>query len=269
MHIITKLHPQIVRLASPHSADCPSTDCAACSANKACVPSLLNDYETRQFETLVAGRRRVSRHGSLFREHDRLQMLYAVRYGQFKLVCRDATGGERVAQFYMPGDLVGFDAIASGRHNFRLVALENSEVCEIPFAGIASMMATEPTIQRYFLQLMSTALNEQHGRSSLLSLPSLDERFASFLLHLGERFSRLGYSDKSFRLSMTRGDIGSYLGTTVESVSRLIARFNAHGAVSIKGRTVELLSREHLLSILSNGVHGVTSGRHDANGAHH
>jgi CRP/FNR family transcriptional regulator len=263
MHTLIKLQPLAERQTAPRSADVARAGCLSCSANKVCLPGLLNDAETRQFEKLVAGRRRVARHASLFREDDRLEMLYAVRFGQFKLVSSDATGGQRVAQFYLPGSLVGFDAIATGRHNFRLIALENSEVCEIPFAGIAALMAAEPAFQQHFLQSMSRALNEEHGRSSLLSLASLDERFASFLLQLGQRFSRLGYSDKSFRLSMTRGDIGSYLGTTVESVSRLIARFNAHGVVSITGRTVELLDRDYLLAILSNEEHGFVAARNE------
>jgi CRP/FNR family transcriptional regulator len=233
------------------------------------VPNLLSAQESLQFEQLVVGRRRVARHASLYHEHDRFDMLYAVRYGQFKLLSRDANGSQRVAQFCMPGDLVGLDAIATGRHNFRLMALENSEVCEIPFAGVTKMMASEPVIQRRFLQSMSLALNDQYGRSALLSLASLDERFASFLLQMGERYSRLGYSEKSFRLSMTRGDIGSYLGTTVESVSRLVSRFNAQGAVSITGRTVDLIDRDHLLSILSSEAPPFQAASNNVGAARH
>lgn len=269
MHTITKLHSLNEQHAKLRAQDHSATACLACGAHKACLAGLLGDQGTAQFEKLIVGRRRVNRNASLFREHDRLEMLYAVRFGQFKLIRLDAIGGQRVAQFYMPGDLIGLDAIATGRHNFRLIALENSEVCEIPFAGIASMMATEPTIQRLFLQSMSGALNDQYGRSSLLVLPSLDQRFASFLLQLAQRFSRLGYSDKSFRLSMTRGDIGSYLGTTVESISRLISRFNAQGAVSITGRTVELLDRDRLGSILTSEDHGLEAGRSEPSRARH
>ncbi|MES2759875.1 MAG: helix-turn-helix domain-containing protein [Pseudomonadota bacterium] len=269
MHTTTKLLRLDESRANLAMTDASVGACMACSAYKACLPGLFSAHEALQFEQLLVGRRRVARHASLYHEHDRFEMLYAVRYGQFKLLCRDSSGSQRVAQFYMPGDLVGLDAIATGRHRFRLMALENSEVCEIPYAAITKMMATEPAIQRRFLQSMSLALNEQHGRSSLLSLASLDERFASFLLQLGERYSRLGYSQKSFRLSMTRGDIGSYLGTTVESVSRLISRFNAQGAVAISGRTVDLLDRNYLLSILSSEDRPDQAGKSNQGGARH
>jgi CRP/FNR family transcriptional regulator len=258
MHTLTRLRP-LTEQNVVRATDRPANACAECSAFKTCFASLLSDHEAQQFEKLVVVRRRVIRHASLYREGDRFEMLHAVRFGQFKLVRSDASGEQRVAQFHMQGDLIGLDAIATGRHNFRLMALENSEVCEIPYAGIAKMMATQPTMQRYFLQSMSVALNDQYGRSSLLSLPSLDERFASFLLQLSERYGRLGYSDRSFRLGMTRGDIGSYLGTTVESVSRVISRFNAQGAVSISGRTVELRNRAYLLSILRSKNDGIAA----------
>lgn len=202
-----------------------------------------------QFEDLVAGKRRIARRASLYRRHDRLDMLYVVRFGQFKLIVGDLIGDQRVAGFYMAGDLVGLDAIATGQHDFRLIALEDSEVFEIPFAAIVNMMAAEPAIQRQFLQAMSEALNNEYRRSFELASSSLDERFASFLLKLGEKYARLGYSENSFRLSMSRGDIGSYLGTSVECVSRLIARFNAQDAVSISGRMVELHDRPYLQAL--------------------
>jgi CRP/FNR family transcriptional regulator len=254
MQMPTKPLPVGAQHAKLGAKEHSSLACRGCSAQKACLPGLLTDYETLQFEKLVTGRRRVARHACLYREHDRLEMIYAVRFGQFKQLCRDATGGTRVAQFHMPGDLIGLDAIATGRHNFRSVALENCEVCELPYAGVTTMMASDPAIQRRFLQSMSMALNEQYGRCSLLARSGLDERFASFLLQLGDKYSRLGYSHKTFRLSMTRGDIGSYLGTTIESVSRLISRFNAQGAVSIIGRSVELRDREYLLSLSERGA---------------
>jgi CRP/FNR family transcriptional regulator len=237
--------------ASAGESAAPREGCASCPLIKACLPSNFNQREIQLFENVVAGKRRIARHASLFRKHDRLGMLYAVRFGQFKLIRGDHLGEQRVAGFHMAGDLVGLDGIATGRHDFRLMALENSEVCEIPFAALASVMSVEPAIQRKFLQAMSAAIISEHDHSILLSTTSLDERFATFLIRYGEKYARLGYSDKSFRLSMSRGDIGSYIGTTVESVSRLIARFNAQGAVSIDGRAVTLHDRDYLYAVMA------------------
>lgn len=203
-------------------------------------------------ETLIEGRRRVARHASLYRKHDRMHAIYLVRYGYFKLIGDDSLGEHAVAGFPMAGDLLGLDAMATGRHQFRLTALEDSEVCEIPMPKLIARMAVEPEIQRLLLQKMSYALIEEYGRSTLLSKTALDARFAHFIMSQGTRFARMGYSEKSFRLIMARSDIGSFLGTTVESVSRLIARFNARGVVSIKGRAVEVLD-PLLLHAMANG----------------
>jgi CRP/FNR family transcriptional regulator len=214
-----------------------------------CISPNFNERERRLFERIVTGKRRLARHASLYWPHDRLSMLFVVNFGQFKLM-----GGElheqRVAGFYMAGDWLGLNAIATGEHSFRLTALENSEVCEIPYAALVDIMNVESAIQNHFLQTMSEALNNEFSRSGLFATASLDRRFASFLLKLGDKYARLGFSDKSYRLSMSRGDIGSYLGTTIAGVSRLIQSFNAQGIVSIIDRTVELCDRPYLQALM-------------------
>lgn len=223
--------------------------CSSCPLRKVCIPRDLDERETLQFEKIVTGKRRLARHASVYRSRDKLGMLYVVRYGQFKLI-----GGDRdeqhVAGFHMAGDLLGLEAIASGVHRFRLMATEDSEVCEIPFAAITEMMNVEPALQRHLLRTMSEALSDEYSRSCTLATTTLDERFASFLLKLGEKYARLGYSERFFRLSMSRSDIGRYLGTSIESVSRLIARFNAQGAALIIGRLVELRDRPYLRALM-------------------
>lgn len=221
-------------------------------AGNDCLLQQSVERDTSAFGELIEGRRRVCRHTSLYRKNDQMRAIYLVRYGHFKLIGDDSLAEHSVAGFPMAGDLLGLDAMATGRHQFRLTALEDSEVCEIPFGKLVDRMTVDPAVQRLFLQKMSYALIQEYSRSALLSKTSLDERFAHFIMSQGSRFARMGYSDKSFRLTMARSDIGSFLGTTVESVSRLIARFNARGVVSIKGRAVEVLD-PLFLNALANG----------------
>lgn len=239
------------RIAQPGAKEYALAGCQMCGARKACLSGQFSDTDIDNFDDVVIGRRRVVRDASLYRERDPLSTLFAVRFGQFKLTRRNSLGGVYVAKFYMGGDLIGLDAIATGRHRFRLTALETSEVCEISLTAITKMMATNPQVMRRFLQSMSTTLNDHAEHSSVLSRPSLDARFASFLLELGAKYERLGYSSKAFRLGMARADIGNYLGMTVESVSRLISRFNAQGAVSISGRAVEIVDLDYLHCLLA------------------
>lgn len=224
--------------------------CAICGADKPCIPGLFNATDAHLFDCVSTGKRRIARNATLFRENDKFNMLYVVRFGQFKVLTRDPTGILRVVKFYMQGDLIGLDAISAGRHPSRVMALEDSEVCEISYVQLQRAMASAAAVFEQFLKTMSDALLDQHERSTLLSLSSLDERFASFLLSLSEKYAARGYSNRSFRLAMSRSDIGSYLGTTVETVSRLIARFNAQHTVAINGRLVELHDRERLAALL-------------------
>ena len=201
--------------------------------------------DCQQFECGKVRRRRIAKHASLARKGDRLSGLYSLRFGQLKLIGGDQHE-QRVAGFHMPGDIIGLESIAVGRHRFRLLALEDCEVCEIPFPSLAALTARQPECQREFMNAFSAALNDEYSRSAILSMNSLEQRFVGFLLNVGEKYARLGYSSNSFRLSMTRGDIGSYLGTSIESISRLISRFNGRGVTLISGRTVDLLDRHHL-----------------------
>jgi CRP/FNR family transcriptional regulator len=179
------------------------------------------------------------RHDYLYRPGARLVLLHVVRFGQFKLVGEDSSGQERVAGFYMAGDWMGLDAISIGRHRFGVRALDDAEVIEIDFSAATQMIRGHPQIQQQFLAAFSDALCNEDS-DSINSGDSLDWRFAHFLLNLGKKYARLGYSQKSFRLSMSRSDIGCYLGTAAATISRLVARFNSEGVVTILGRNVEV-----------------------------
>lgn len=190
-------------------------------------------------------RRRVEKHASLAREGEEMASLYSLRFGQIKVIGREYDE-HQVTGFHMPGDLIGLESIASGRHRFRLVALEDCEVCEIPVVSVAKLIAQHSALQNKLVFSFSAALDEAYNRAAILSMRSLDRRFAGFLLALSTKYSRIGYSGNSFRLVMTRGDIGSYLATSIESVSRLISRFNSRGAALIQGRTVDIINRPYL-----------------------
>ncbi len=246
---------------SAESVDQGAVHCALCGAAKSCLPMLFHTGDAEILDTVLTGKRRVERNAVLCRENDRFDMLYVVRSGQFKVLSRDPGGTLHVVKFYMPGDIIGMEAIAAGVHVARVMALEDSEVCEISYRNVRQAMASAPQLGEQFLKIMSGALANNYERSCLLSMASLDERFAGFLLDLSNKYERRGYSSRSFRLSMTRSDIGSYLGTTVETVSRLIARFNTQHGVSISGRLVELHDREQLRAVLDGSVASLLRGR--------
>jgi CRP/FNR family transcriptional regulator len=213
------------------------------------------DRVSLQLQQLATGTRRVGQGECLVRSHTRLRNLYFVRYGAFKVVT-GTLQHEHVLGFLMAGDLMGLGAIATGEHQGKLVALDASEVYEIPFDSVARAMNAEPEIQLRFLQILSRALSSQCSHSTSLAKMSHDQRFADFLLTLGAKFESIGYSGTTFRLSMSRADIASHIGTAAETVSRLTARFNKQGAVLIQGRDVAIINRPYLLSLQSGAEQG-------------
>lgn len=252
MHAVEKNRPTEPGNEGLIKAVTLGTPCALCGAARACMPRLFENIDPAAFDRVVCGKRKVPRHTILCRENEAFSMLYVVRLGQFKILRRDPVGVSRVVKFHLPGDIIGMDAIASGEHGARAMALEDSEVCEISYLQLKHVVASEPRFAEKFLHLMSESMANQDERSTLLSMSSPEARFLSFLLSLSEKFGRIGYSTRAFRLAMSRSDISSYLGTTVETVSRLISRCNAQRSVRIDGRMVNLIDREGLQQHLDN-----------------
>ena len=127
---------------------------------------------------------------------------------------------EQVTGFQMAGEMLGLDGIGSGRYNGNAVALEDSEVCVLPFAMIEELGREVPAIQRNLHTVLSREIVRDHGVMMLLGSMSAEERLAAFLINLSRRFTARGYSSSDFYLRMTREEIGSYLGLKLETVSR-------------------------------------------------
>jgi CRP/FNR family transcriptional regulator, anaerobic regulatory protein len=224
--------------------------CIACAAIPKCLTGNLAKLDRVLPDAIIRGKRRVGRHECLYQSGDRQATLYQVRYGQFKVFARDPMGEQRVIGFRMAGDLIGLDAIATGLHQFGAVALEDSEVCEISYAALESAMTASPTVRRQFIQYLEHAAIMDATTATFMSTMRCEQRLGYFLLNLSSRYAELGYSNKSFRLSMSRADIGSYLGITPESVSRLIGRFKRNGWISVSHRNVEIADRDRLHMLL-------------------
>lgn len=75
---------------------------------------------------------------------------------------------------------------------------------------------------------------------------------AAFIYNLSRRFAQRGFSPREFRLTMTRGDIGNYLGLTVETISRLLGRFQKSDILSVKGKYITIENTEALAQLAGN-----------------
>lgn len=175
--------------------------------------------------------------------------MYAIRSGTIKSYTITEEGDEQITGFHLAGDLVGFDAIIHTQHPSFAQALETSMVCEIPFETLDDLSGKMPNLRQQIMRLMSGEIKGDQEMILLLSKKNAEERLAAFILNLSHRFAERGFSPREFRLTMTRGDIGNYLGLTVETISRLLGRFQKSGMLSVKGKYITIEDMEKLTDI--------------------
>ncbi|MBJ7310459.1 fumarate/nitrate reduction transcriptional regulator Fnr [Rugamonas sp. CCM 8940] len=227
--------------------------CAVCSFKKLCLPLGLDEADVGRLDKIIGRRRRVSRDENLYRMDQPFTSLYAVRFGHFKTAQVNADGKQQITGFQMAGDLLGMDAIGAGRHACSAVALEDSEVCEIPFARLQELFGQMPQLLQHFHRIMSQEIMREQNVMLFLGNMRAEQRFAVFLLNLSTRYAARGYSSSNFQLRMSREDIGDYLGLTIESISRLLSKFRKAGWISIDNRELAILDRPSL-EALSTGI---------------
>ena len=214
--------------------------CSGCNLRELCLPMELTDTELEQLDDLTSLKLPFQRGDYLYRSGTRFQSLYAIRTGFFKTQVLHEDGREQVTGFQMAGEIIGMDAISSDVHACDAIALEDSEVCEIPFSRLEDLSRKLPLLQRHLHRILSREIVRDQGIMMLLGSMRAEERLAAFLLNLSQRFAARGYSPTSFHLRMTRQEIGSYLGMKLETVSRTLSQFHGVGLISIRNKSVEL-----------------------------
>jgi CRP/FNR family transcriptional regulator len=228
------------------------TVCSSCSLRELCLPMGLSHEEIEHLDSLVYTRKRVKRGENLYGAGDSFSSLYAVRSGFFKTNVILEDGRDQVTGFHMPGEILGLDGIGTDRHTCNALALEDGEVCVIPFARLEELSREVRNLQHQFHKVMSREIVRDQGIMMLLGTMRAEERLAAFLINLSQRFVARGYSPSEFHLRMTREEIGSYLGLKLETVSRIFSRFQEQGLVSVQQKHIRILDTAGLKKTLSH-----------------
>jgi CRP/FNR family transcriptional regulator len=226
------------------------TACSNCNLRELCLPVDLSSSEMQQLDDLSHIKRGYARGDYLYRSGDQFLSLYAIHSGSFKTQVLHEDGREQVTGFQMVGEIIGLDAISTDRHTCDAVALEDSEVCDLPFTKLEALSREMPSLQRHLHKIMSREIVRDQGIMLLLGSMRAEERLAAFLLNLSQRFAARGYSPTSFQLRMSRQEIGSYLGLKLETVSRAFSHFQEDRLICVKVRSVEILDLPRLRCIV-------------------
>ena len=224
--------------------------CSACQMRELCLSEGLDAATAKRVDELVTSRIRLRKGDTLYRAGAPFTAVYAIRSGSLKTVLLAEDGRDQVAGYHMPGELVGIDGIGSNAHECQAIALEDSEVCVLPFDRIEQTAREYPAFQHNVHRNLSREISRQRSLMLLLGTMRADQRLAAFLLDLSERYHERGYSASEFILRMTREEIGSYLGLKLETVSRLLSRLQQDGLIQVQGRVVKLLERAALKELV-------------------
>lgn len=231
---------------------CPhnnAINCGNCRLGSICLPLALEADDILKLDEIVQRGRPLQKNEHLYREGDEFSSVFAVRSGAIKAYRITGDGQEQVTGFYFPGEILGMDGISKDHYACSAKALETSAVCEIPFNRLEELSAQMPSLQRHFFQLMSQEITSDQQLITLLSKNSAEERVASLLISISTRNARRKLSKTHFRLPMSRTDIGNFLGLTVETVSRVISRFNKQGLIEVESKEITLLDLEGLKQV--------------------
>ena len=226
-----------------------SVTCQACSLNLICVPQSLTPEEIDLVDSKVQRGRAVQRNKHVFEDGQKFTSLYAVRSGAIKAYSVDQNGEEQVIGFYLPGELFGLDAIHNDAYVCSAKALETSAVCELPYTQVTELSAKIHNLQAHMYKTFSKEINTDQQFHRLLSKKTAEERISTFLQNLSERYQRRKLSPTSFRLPMSRTDIGNYLGLAVETVSRVFTRLQQNGILKVDGKELQILDLGKLCDI--------------------
>jgi len=241
--------PDFPAIEQPLNVQTLKAKCSACSMHQLCLPMGLEYADMERLDQIIGRRRRLVRDERLYAMDEPFRNLYAVRFGHFKTYQVNAAGASQITGFQMAGELLGMDAISGDRHHCDAVALEDSEVCEIPFARLEELFGQVPALLRHFHRIMSQEITREQNVMLLLGNMRAEQRFAVFLVNLSSRYAARGYSPTRFQLRMSREDIGNYLGLTIESISRLLSRFKKMGLVQVDKREIALLEPARLTAM--------------------
>ena len=237
---------------------CIPISCQNCGLYQLCLPMGLDSADTALLDRYVKRKRLLKRGEVLYRIGEAFTCVYAIRSGSVKTGISTDDGRLQITGFHVPGELLGLNAIDEKRYNCDAVALETTSVCEISVACFEELARQIPSLHYQMLKMMSREIKHNQELMLLLGKKNAEERLATYLLSLSRRFAMRNYSPTQFNLSMSRGDIGNYLGIAEETVSRIFTRFQEEGMITSERRHIILNDLERL-SAIAREPHSVTA----------
>ncbi|MDH5393716.1 MAG: fumarate/nitrate reduction transcriptional regulator Fnr [Gammaproteobacteria bacterium] len=222
------------------------TACKNCKLHQLCLPLGLENNDMEELDKIIKRAKPFQKGEYLFQHGDEFDSLFAVRSGSVKTYSQDDNGDEQITGFYLAGEMMGLDAVHEGIHPCSAIALETTSICKIPFKHLENLSSQLPSLQHQLLRIMSKEITEDQALLILLGQKSAEERVAAYLVNMSDRMEKRGFSPLEFNLSMSRKDIGNYLGLTIETISRTFSHLQQIGLINPQRKHIEIVDSEAL-----------------------
>ena len=219
--------------------------CSNCSLSELCIPRGLAQCDIDRISQIVGRKKTLQKGDYLYRKGDRFRGIMAIKAGTAKIVTMDQSGNEYMTAYLLPGELLGFDALADDRHTCSAMALETLSYCELPAEQLDALCRDVPNLLRQLFRHAGNTLAAETSQIVLAKRPA-EERVAGFLINLSDRLARRGFSPLDFRLSLTRQEIGNFLGLALETVSRILKSFEDGGLIEVNYKQIRIQNLDGL-----------------------
>ncbi len=214
--------------------------CSQCGLVELCLPKGLTAEELAVFEQAINQKKPLRKSEYLYRAGDEMTSLYTVKTGAFKANIDSVDGQENIVGFFMPGELMGLDGIASGQYQCDMIALSYAHVCQLSYRDFEQVIEKFPVLRQEILSISSINMTTAQKMLIFISKRPVEERLAMFLISISQRFKARGLSESRFQLPMSRQDIANYLGMAPETISRQFKKLQDQGLVSIQNRDLSI-----------------------------
>jgi CRP/FNR family transcriptional regulator, anaerobic regulatory protein len=225
-----------------------TVDCKRCGLHDICLPVSLSSADLDMFDKIIKRKTIYQKNQIIYNQGDKFTSIYAIKSGAIKTI-KDDINETQIIGFYLPGELLGLDAINSNLHMCTAIAIETTAICEIPFDALEGMVLKVPGLGRQMIKIMSREKESDEIRMMILAHKSAKTRIARFLVNLSLRYSYRNLSGKDFKLSMSRIDTANYLGLALETVSRTLSNFKNEKIIYMSNKMVNILNKEKLYEL--------------------
>jgi len=184
----------------------------------------------------------------LYFEGKRITGFYCINEGIIKIYKTGIDGKEQIIRFAKPGEIIAYRSILSNELACTTAKIiEDAIVCYIPSAILINLVKTNGNFSMEIMRLTCKELGEANTYITDIAQKTVRERLAEIILHLKENFGV--DKEDNLQISLTREELANIVGTTTESVIRLLSEFKKDALIELNGRKIKILDIQGLTKI--------------------